>query len=364
MGTQARIRKRIAFFGAPFFEGGHGGGEQIVPGHGIDEAAGGGHIAHQAGDDARGGSHAHDRDAGFPHGCGDRVEGGQSLYAVEAFHPPEILHPASESFRLRSGGDQGQGNVGEGRGDQGDHQDPEGFLDGKAEFLRGMGHGLKARIGPRCQEHDEQDPRAGLVIRREQGLHGAGAGLSSGKHGEEGDEDAHDKEQGQQDLGHGSCPAAFEAHKTENQHRQEGDHDLAEINVIARDGIEIAEVEQITQDIAENKGDGGGIGPDDGQVHQPHEPGGEEAVVITEDRLGEGEGAARIGITVHQIGIVDADDEHDQGADGNAQRRPQRSGDGKEGGSRHDKGAPADAAAEGKRPDRQRGQAADKARRA
>ena len=83
-------------------------------------------------------------------------------------------------------------------------------------------------------------------------------------------------------------------------------------------------------------------------------------MVIAEDHFGEGEGTARVGIPVHQIGIVYADDQHDQRADQDAQRRAQRPRDGQEGIARHDEGAPADAAAEGQGPDRQRRQAANK----
>ena len=200
-GDQNQEQDRV-FRRALLVEGRHGRGKHIFPGHGIDHAAGGGHVPHQAGDDAGGGRHAQDGDAGVPHGVGCRVEGGQPLNAAELSQTAEVVHPIGEAFRLGRGCDQRKADVGDGGGEQGDDHDAEGLFDGETEFLRGMGHGFKAREGPGRQKHDEQNPRAGLVLRREQGLQGdgaAGAWLEENYQGDDGD--AHDEIQGQQDLG-------------------------------------------------------------------------------------------------------------------------------------------------------------------
>ena len=95
---------------------------------------------------------------------------------------------------------------------------------------------------------------------------------------------------------------------------------------------------------------GCGIGPDQGDVGKAQGPGTEEGVIVAENVPGIGKDAAFIGIVAHHEREVGGDDEDECCAQDHGDGGPQGACRRQEGRARHDKGAPADNAAEGKGP--------------
>ena len=212
-----------------------------------------------------------------------------------------------------------------------------------------MGDGFKAHKGPGGQGKNREHPAEGAVGGgiggREDTLPAAefyGGGRKAEHHPGE-------KDDGHNDLRSLGCLAP-EAQQRRDHERAHGQQDLAEVDVVARDHVMKAELEHRAQERARNERQGRGVGPDDGHIGDDEEPRAHKAVVVAEDALGVGVHAAAAGITVHEVVVIRAEDQHYQRAEADAERRAHRPRDGEEGGAGHDKGAPAHAAPEGQRP--------------
>ena len=113
-------------------------------------------------------------------------------------------------------------------------------------------------------------------------------------------------------------------------------------------------MEHLAQEIAGEKRQRCGVGPEDRKIRERQEPGSQKAVIVTECLLGESVGAAGFRVAVHHVEITPGDDQHDRAAQEKSQRAakgPRRrqivvAGD--------DKRAPADAGSQGKGPGVQR----------
>ena len=260
-----------------------------------------------------------------------------------------IVHPAGAA--LGQGGDrqQGQKDIGCGRRHDGAGQDKEIPLGRVFALRRGMGNGLKAHIGPGRQGKDGKGAvQAGVLlgIGRVKQLH-ARRRVKQGAR--EAEDDAADEHQRHGDL-HPLGQAPVQADPGSDAQGQHGKQDLAHVHMEARDLIVEAELEQPAKQRAGDQGQGGGVGPDDGDIRQDQEPRADEAMVVAIAALGIGIGAAAVGAALHQKMEVCRQQQHGQRAQADAQGRAHRARDGQEGGAGHDKGPPAHSAAKRQGP--------------
>ena len=211
-----------------------------------------------------------------------------------------------------------------------------------------MTDGFKAHEGPGGQgEYGERTAQRGVVRGKSRFQRRPAAAVGHGR--DEAQDHADQQPDGRNDLHpHGDAPA--QAEQRRDPQRRHGQQNLAQIDAEARDLIVKAKLERIAQQRPRDQRKRRGIGPDDGDIGQYQEPRAQKAVVVAKAPLGIGIGAAAVGEAVHQVMIVQAEDQHHQRPDGDAQGRACGSGDGQKGGAGHNKGSPAHAAPEGQRP--------------
>ena len=285
------------------------------------------------------------------------MEGGQALQPAEIAEVADIRPPGLVALRQPGDGDAGQQDIGHGAGEQRGGHDPDRLFHGELEARGGLGDGLEAHESPGGQGDDVQDLAEGarLVLRKGQ-LRVPGRTALPPQHGESADQDAREQRDGKDRLDPYRRAFSVDAQSPAQQDRSHAHQRLAEIDVVAQDGVVEAELECTGKQESADQGQGRGVGPDDSNVNQHQEPRAEKAVVVAEHLRRVGERASGVGVAVHQIVVVDADDQHDHRAEGDAEGGPQRPGHGQERSPRHDESAPSYGAAEGQSPYADRGQ--------
>ena len=211
-----------------------------------------------------------------------------------------------------------------------------------------MGDGLKADVGPGGQREDGEGAVKCSLLPGKRRIKGLRYVCAKRGHGEA-NHHAREEQHGHYDLRAGGGFAA-QTHQRGQHQRADGQQDFPEIDMEAGNFIIKAELEGASEQRASNQRQGRSVGPDDRDIGQDQEPGAQEAMVITEASLRIGIGTARVREPVHQKMIVGGDDQDDHRAEPQADCGPDRAGQRQEGGSRHDKGTPAHAAAKGQRP--------------
>ena len=121
-------------------------------------------------------------------------------------------------------------------------------------------------------------------------------------------QDTAEEEDGQHRLEGCGKPPAPHADAAEQPYGGKGEECLPQIDIIARHLVVEPHLESRAEKVAENQGQGRGIGPGDGDEHEEQEPGAHEPVVVAENVLGKGIGSPCVGIAVHHVMVVEADD--------------------------------------------------------
>ena len=110
-------------------------------------------------------------------------------------------------------------------------------------------------------------------------------------------------------------------------------------------------MEQITEEIFTDKPQSRGIGPDYCDIHKYQKPGTHIAMIIAKGLCCISQCSSTIGKLVHQVMIVNPDDEHHKGSKENSQSRTKWSCLGKKSCPGHDKSTPSHSTSKGKCPD-------------
>ena len=333
------------------------GGHHALQRHGVDQAAGGNGIAHNAGDDSAQNGKDQNRRPDRPQRARHGIEDRRALKTVQTVLRRNVLRPVVKACRENGGRDDGQRHIGECAGDKRQAHDGQRPFHRETEFPGGVGDGLKAHKGPGAHRDDGKHAYPGLPAGGEGGRVGGKAALMIPKDRRGANKHARAQKQRHRDLhSEDNLPAGTK--QAEENQRTDGKQQLAQIDVKAGDLIMQPKLEDVSQQEAADQRQGGGVGPDDGDVGEQNKPRRNEAVIRVEGVAHKAERAAVVGIELHHVMVVDAHDQHDQGADQKAERRPQRAGYRKKAVAGHHEGTPADSTAEGKRPRAERGYAA------
>ena len=249
----------------------------------------------------------------------------------------DIRRPVVLSRRQRGHCQQGQENIGQGRRHHCNGKDREGAFEREFGLARGMRDRLKSHKSPRRQGEDQKASAEGAVIGgkgRRKDLSAAGMvhGCCEAEHHTAKEHNGHE------DLCHLRRPPVQAQQSGDKQTRRRQEN-LAKVDVEARDGVVKAELKHIAQHSPCDQRQGGGIGPDDGNIGQNEEPCAEEAVVIPKTLFGVGIGAAAVGIAIHQEVIIRCQDQHHQAAAADADGCADRAGNRQEGRAGHDESA-------------------------
>ena len=162
--------------------------------------------------------------------------------------------------------------------------------------------------------------------------------------------DAAGQQQGEQDVEENGGPVVQQAQQAQDNAERGGGQHLAEVDVVACQRVVEAEVQGVAEEVVHKQGDGRGVCPDDGGIHEPEEPAAEKGVVVAEHGLHVAEGAAVAGMPAHQVMVVEGDDDHGEGADGKHDACADRPRLGQEHVAWQNECAPPDAAAKGHGP--------------
>ena len=138
--------------------------------------------------------------------------------------------------------------------------------------------------------------------------------------------------------------------EAEQDYRGVRQKNLAEPNVVARDGVMKSESEVIPEKVSHDKGKGGGVCPKDRDVSEGEKPSAEKAVVIAEYFFRVGESSPRVGVFFHHRVVVPPYDHHHERTDKKTDKGSDGTRDGEKRRPRHYEGSPAHGASEGERP--------------
>ena len=205
-----------------------------------------------------------------------------------------------------------------------------------------MGHAFKADIGPGRQKGDADNLTELARLRNKGRLHAQPAFAEAQQHRDKADRDADGEHQHQHHHQAGGRLPGAHAQKPDQRDGGNGDDGLDQIDLIAEDRIEIPDLKRAPHEKARKERNAGGVGPEDGDIGQEHEPGHQKGAVIAEDVFDIVIQAAGSGVTGTQEGVVIGDYQHHGKADQQAEYRAQRPGLGQVGAACHHKGAPAD----------------------
>ena len=341
--------------GLMLVQGGISLGQDAVLAQGVKQSAHGGDIADQRGDDQRQQGQHQYAHARIAHVAVSRVEGRQALDALQVPPVPDIFQPGAVLGRIGGGGEHGDKDVqhsGKGHRNQ---QDPGEFCARKAHLLRGMRDVFKADERPGRYEGDADDLGNHGLIRHEIGLKGQ---TVPDDRAHEAHRDAQRKQYGHDRHHARHGPLARGAQPGHQQKRRDGKQRLSKIHIVAEYGIKPAKSEFVAQKIAGEQRQRRGVCPEDGHIGQRQEPRDQKAVVIAEHLPGIGVRAAGFRVNVHHVGVVDADNQHNQPTHRRADGAAPGTSLSQIGIAGHDQGTPADAGAYGKRPCPQGGKVA------
>jgi len=283
------------------------GRQNLIFSQGVKQAAEGGGVADQTGDDQRQQGDHQDAHAEMPHVVPGGVKGGQGLEAVQIANVPDIFQPGAVFRRIGGHGQQRNEDIQRRGGYHRDRQDAEKPAVLKAELLRQMGYILKANEGPGGNDGDLDDLGNDAAFGHVSWIHGdvqpqESADKHHGDAQHKGDGQDHHQPRGgalarhQENCGEG-----------DGRQRKQG---FAKVNLIAEKRIQAPEAENVPQKIPRKEGQRRGVCPENRQIGHGKEPCGQKAMVIAELLLGKGIRAARFRIALHHIRIVPADDQH------------------------------------------------------
>ena len=328
-------------------------GQHVVPAQGVKQAAQGRDIADEAGDDQRQQRQHQQGHARPAHVAVGRIEGRQALQPLQVAPVLDVVQPRAVLPRVGRDRQQRHEDVEQRGGDHRYEQHPVQPRAFEAGLLGGMGDVFEADERPGRYHGDANDLGEGRAAR-----HIALAKLppTPGKPRHEANDDADGEHEGHADHQLRHDALATGAQQRHQQQRGDGQQRFAQVDIVAEQLVQPPHLEHVAQEVAGEQRDRRGVGPQDRQVGQAQEPGRQEAVVVTQDLAGIAVRAARVRVDVHQIGVVRADDQHDEPAQDHAKGAAQRPGLGQVGVAGDDQGAPADAGAYGKGPRAQRGQ--------
>ena len=136
------------------------------------------------------------------------------------------------------------------------------------------GDALKADEGPGGNGGDAHHLPQGRGVGD---VSGQGPDAADGAGKADGDADGEQQRQHDHDMGH----QLFQMDGQEARQRQHrhGQQHLADVHVVAEDGVELAEAEHTAQEDAAEQGQRRGVGPQDGEVGHGQEPGRQERLV-------------------------------------------------------------------------------------
>ena len=213
-----------------------------------------------------------------------------------------------------------------------------------------MGDALKADKGPGGDEDDPEDLGKGIPV-REKGrgkIHAGGA--SADERSDEADSNPGREDQHHRDHGVRRDILAPHTEQGNQQDDGKGQQDLAQVDRIVEDGIEVSETEGIAQEIMGKERQAGRVRPEHGDIGQAQEPEDQEGAVIAEDVFDHRIEAAGVRIARGHIVIVPGNQQHQEHAGRQADDAARRAGLGQVARSGHHQGAPADARANSQRP--------------
>ena len=240
----------------------------------------------------------------------------------------------------------------EARNERGPH-DPIGFFHGKPEFLRRVGDGLKADECPRRKCHHEENLSQRVALCREGRSKALQTSFMASHSRRKAQENAEQEKHCKRGLQHARQIFPSHAEQSDQNQRKNGQQRFSEINIISDHLVMEAHLKNVAQYLLGNQGKSRGIGPDDGNIGQAQEPCIKESMIIAKNLLGIGKRATRIGILVHHVLIILADDQHDNRTRKHAEQRAQRASRWQEKRPRHHKRAPAHTAAKRQCPNTQ-----------
>ena len=226
----------------------------------------------------------------------------------------------------------------------------------KLEFARGVRHRLEADERPRRERDYRDHLRKRTLAGRERGGEGGEPALVIRHDEAEADEYAGYQHEREHYLHPRREALPFRADEAEDHQRRRREQHFAEVDVVAEYRVVESELERIAEKVSRDQRKRRRVRPDYRNVRQHEEPRAEEAVVEAEGLFRVGISAARVGVAIHHVVVVRADDEHHRRADEYAERGAERTRYRQKGRAGHDERAPADAAAEGERPNSHRGE--------
>ena len=283
------------------------GRQNLILSQGVKQAAEGGGIADQTGDDQRQQGDHQDAHAEMAHVVLGGVKGGQGFEAVQIANVPDIFQPGAVFRRIGRHGQQRNEDIQRRGGYHRHQQDAEKPTVLKTDFLRQMRDILKANKSPWGNDGNFDDLRNGAAL-RDIGRTQRDVQMEESTDKHHGD--AQHKDDGQDHhQPRGGALARHQENRGEGDGRQRK-QGFAKVNLIAEKRIQAPEAENVPQKIPRKEGQRRGVCPENRQIGHGKEPRGQKAMVIAELLLGKGVRAARFRIALHHISIVPADDQH------------------------------------------------------
>ena len=335
----------------PVIELGKAHGQDAIPGQGVEQPGEHRDIGDKAGAHQRQQRSHEDGNARGPHRPPGGVEGRESLDALQIAQVPDVGEPAVVALGIGRDGQEDHQNVQHRQRRHGENQDPADTRPVKRKLRRRVGNALKPDKSPGRDDGDLHDLRQGGRVRH-RGRRHALPPAQKGRRRDDDDADGqHDHHDLHRDSGRALAAHTKEAHQHQGRHAQQR---LPGVHIVPEDGVEPAELQHIPYKVPHKQRQGGGVGPEHGEVGQRQKPRHQEAVVIAEGLPCIGIGAAGFGEQPHEIGVVPRNDQHNDSADNKTQHTAQRPRLGQVAAAGDHQRAPAHAGPDGKGPRPQR----------
>ena len=231
-----------------------------------------------------------------------------------------------------------------------DRQHAEGPRAREGELLRQVRDVFEANEGPRRHAGDAHYLRDRHRTGNKRGLEGEPACTMSRRGCAEGDHATHHEGERKADHGALNTTLARRAEGTRQKNRADGKQRLAQIDLIAKDLVAKAPLEDAAHEEARKERQRRGVCPEHGHIGQTEKPCREHAVVKAKDVARKAVGPARAGMAPHEVVVVARNNQHDGHAHQHAQGAPGRTGLHQVGIGRDNKRAPSHAGTKGKGP--------------
>lgn len=276
-----------------------------------------------------------------------RVKGGKPLNALEPVKIPDVVQPAGAAFRVGGDAHQDDEYVERGGDNHCGHEDAEHVPAIELVLRSRVIDALKTDERPRREVRDTEDLPERTLVRQERRGHGHARIAMLRHNDQEARRDTYGEHQHQRHHRPSRHLLAPDAHQRDKADGQNRDQDLPEVHLVAKYRVEVTDLEYAPEEVAREERDARGVGPEDGDVHQEHEPRHEKRTVVTEDVLDVVIEAASAGVSDGQEAVVTAHHEHHGGADEEAKDGARRPRLGKIGAARDDERTPPDSRAYG-----------------